>query len=909
MPAGDLQFVTVCTMNRVAYVRALLESVTRHHGAVPFVVTIVDAIERLPMDGATVLTGADVFGRELDYAALKFEAFELCRAARPYTLDYLLRHSQAQRFISLDADLYVFAPLDAMIAKLDEADFVVIPYTTEPRSEAMGIFSPGMFAMRRSEAAARFLALWKESQKAFDAIPAAAESVAVLRDSAYNVAGWNLHERSLRFIGDGQWTVDGKPLVSFHFRAFSPERRYVDRVHPAAARLYDFYADHIEGGGRPARQAAGTAAPLYRFDTFPSGIPIDETMRTIFRRHEPFLRADISPWTPEGEVHYARSLLSPAPYTGSLVPILLQAILHQRPDLHVLGDVSLDPRPLIQWMHSSGAREHGYEELWRHRPVIPTAEGGEEYVFSRIGAVRQLVMQRTDVVAAYPDFLFEDAPALVQWLRNARLKEHFLPEDAINAFERRSNGRALARIFSYVSRTWSLMERWPRALIGEGSEELARTLLQHLRGGLEYDLDDVEMFRWIMQVRPTAGEALTRELPIHTTGRSAKEVSVMRDVESPRQSPPPLEHIPPGVNVFGYHRSEIGLGQWTRGLVQSLHAAGYTTSEPVLTNLRMDDDLQPADFLRRKYDPANGTNIFVSYPQYPDSFLRVFPDEVIEGHRNIINLAWEQREGSPYWEKIYAPYHQVWALSDFTAQSLSVILRREVHSVPSVIDLDALPPATPRTTDDFTFVTIFDANSSIERKNPEGVVEAFRRAFRADDRARLIVKAYSADRLGHRPRFQRLLNTIGSAPNIEVRTVDLTREQLYALISSSDCCVSLHRGEGFAYTCAEAMAYAKPVIATAYSGNMQYMNEANSFLVRYAEIPSTVQEGPFVRGSLWADPEIAHAAELMRFVYEHRDEAAARGARGRETVARELSPAAIGARIRRLLGDDRMSAA
>jgi|SRR5215212_4565607 len=843
LPFGDLQFVTVCTMNHVAYARALLESVTRHHGAVPFVVTVVDAVDRMVIEGATVLTGADVFGRELDYAALKFEAFELCRAARPYTLDYLLRHSQAQRFVSLDADLYLFAPLEAML--LAEADFVVTPYTTVPRAEGMGIFSPGLFAMKRSDAAARFIALWKESGKpAFDAITASVDSVAVLRDPAYNAAPWNLYERSLRFIGDGQWTVDGKPLVAFHFRAFSPESHH---AHPAVARLYDFYADRIEVPPLP-----------YRFDRFPSGIPISETMRTIFRRHELFLRADVSPWTPEGETHYARALLSPIPYTGSLVPVLLQAILHQRPDLRVFGDVSLDPRPLIQWMHSSGAREHGYEELWRrHRTVIPTHEGGEQYLLSRIGAVRELVMQRSDVIAAYPDFLFGDAPALAQWLRNTRSKEHFLPEDAIDAFERRSNGRALARIFSYVSRTWSLMERWPMGLAGEGSDELARTLLQHLRGSmLEYDLDDVEMFRWIMQVQPSAGMPLTRELPIHTTGRSAKDVSVMALVEAPRQSPPPLRTVPSGVNVFGYHRSENGLGQSTRGLVQALQAAGCKTATSVLTNVRMDDDLQPDDFLR-KYDVDFGTNVFVSYPQYPDSFLRTFPDEVIEGHRNIIHLAWEQREGSPYWEKIYAPYHQVWAVSDFVAQSLSAILRREVHTVPNVIDLSALPPPAAATTDAFTFVTVFDANSSIERKYPEGVVAAFRTAFRADDPVRLIIKAYSADRLGHRSRFRRVLDAVGSAPNIEVRTVDLTREEMYALISSSDCCVSLHRGEGFAYTCAEAMAYAKPVIATGYSGNLQYMNEANSYLVRYAEVPSNVQEGPFVRGSLWAEPEIA----------------------------------------------------
>jgi glycosyltransferase involved in cell wall biosynthesis len=322
----------------------------------------------------------------------------------------------------------------------------------------------------------------------------------------------------------------------------------------------------------------------------------------------------------------------------------------------------------------------------------------------------------------------------------------------------------------------------------------------------------------------------------------------------------------------------------------------------------MDHDLHPDDFIR-KCDVAKGTNIFVSYPHLEDSLLRSTPDEVVEGHRNIVYLAWEQRGGTHYWKDVYADYDQVWALSDFAAESLSNVLERKVHSVPCIVDTSAFPPPSTKAGHGldpalFTFLFIFDANSSTERKNPEAVVDAFRSAFRADDRVHLVIKASSADRLGNRARLQRLRNAIGGDSRIEVRVEDLSRHDLYGLVSASDAYVSLHRGEGFGYTCAEAMVYARPVIATGYSGNMQFMNESNSYPVRYREIEATVQEGPFQRGSLWAEPDVEHAASLMRHVYEHRDEAAARGLLGRSTIESTSSPAAVAMRIRTLLEGD-----
>ena len=116
----------------------------------------------------------------------------------------------------------------------------------------------------------------------------------------------------------------------------------------------------------------------------------------------------------------------------------------------------------------------------------------------------------------------------------------------------------------------------------------------------------------------------------------------------------------------------------------------------------------------------------------------------------------------------------------------------------------------------------------------------------------------------------------------------LSREEAYALMNVCDGYVSLHRAEGFGFTMAEAMLLGKPVIATGYSGNMDFMSPANSLLVDHARVP-IIQEVPSYRmGCLWAEPSIDHAAELMRWVHGHPVEARAMGARARMNGSRAL---------------------
>lgn len=104
--------------------------------------------------------------------------------------------------------------------------------------------------------------------------------------------------------------------------------------------------------------------------------------------------------------------------------------------------------------------------------------------------------------------------------------------------------------------------------------------------------------------------------------------------------------------------------------------------------------------------------------------------------------------------------------------------------------------------------------------------------------------------------------------------------------------VSLHRAEGFGLTMAEAMALGKPVIATGYSGNLEYMTEENSYLVGWRLVPVGPGAPPYPPDHHWADPDVEEAAHWMRHVYEHPEEARQRGERARRDILERHSPAA-----------------
>ncbi|MGH7263835.1 MAG: glycosyltransferase, partial [Candidatus Rokuibacteriota bacterium] len=371
---------------------------------------------------------------------------------------------------------------------------------------------------------------------------------------------------------------------------------------------------------------------------------------------------------------------------------------------------------------------------------------------------------------------------------------------------------------------------------------------------------------------------------------------------APRATPPAVA-IPgprPGVNLIGYAMSEKGLGEALRATARALDTTGLpycVVDFPDAGSANADRSLVGV-----LADNPYPVNVIHLTPDQLPYLIRVRGSAFLRGKYNVGYWMWELPELPPALHGSFAYLDEVWVGSAWCLETIARVSPVPVVKIPLALPLDGVTGASggrgafglPEGA--FLVLFMFDAHSTLARKNPTGVIQAFRRAFKDAEDVGLVLK------LGRgTPRIRRTLQDEAGEARVIVIDRVLERTEVNALIEASDCYVSLHRSEGFGLTMAEAMALGKPVIATGYSANTDFMTPANSLLVRYDLVALREDHPPYPRGGTWAEPDLDHAAELLRWVYENREAARRLGERAARDIRAYLAAPAVGRLIARRL--------
>lgn len=477
---------------------------------------------------------------------------------------------------------------------------------------------------------------------------------------------------------------------------------------------------------------------------------------------------------------------------------------------------------------------HGYDEVTKYEYRFAKLDNGMRCDNYMRNVYREELIRAEKEHLADPPNPFESSDLFLQWLNSPAAKEII--------------SRYLKKV--YESRS-DLREHFPNAE-GSGFSSLVDWCWDEAaKGNFDY--------RLIPQ-------------------NSLEQIQVAQDlihIESRQES----EN---GIQISGYFRAEMGVGELGRNTVKAVNASGIPYSTATVTDVIHRQNL---DFQEKK-GGAHRVNIICMNADSLVHFVYRMGSDYFKDRYTIAVWAWELEEFPPDFDESFEYVDEIWACSEFTRNAVATRGLKPVFALPVTVETAEVVEAFDRSDhgipDAYMFLFCFDLLSIFERKNPLAVIDAFKMAFAPNEGPVLVIKALNGDkRLAD---LEKIRFRAKGRSDIIVLTKYLDHAQNVSLYEACNCYVSLHRSEGLGLTIAEAMSHGKPVIATEYSGNLDFMNNDNSYLVpfTYGEVPEGSE--PYRVGARWADPDVTEAAKIMRHVYQHQEEATIIGNRARQDI-------------------------
>jgi glycosyltransferase involved in cell wall biosynthesis len=892
----------------------------------------------------------------------KYTLLELSTAVKPFALEYILERYAVDQVLYFDPDIAIYSDLSVLVTALGDSSIVLTPHLTSPLIDERrptdldilrsGSYNLGFIGVKRCSEAARFLQWWKTrlydqcvvdlpkglfvDQRWIDLVPGMFSGVGILRNPGLNVAYWNLSHRRVARSPEG-YAVNGEPLCFFHFSGFNPEdpqsfsrhqdRFTLDDLGDARELVLEYCKRLYEQGYSECRKWP------YAFGSFRNGFPIPDMGRPA--HHElPDVVARLSdPFSEDGYKAFVE--LWNQPLAGpegrpSGVTRLAYRIYRARSDVQqAMPDIfGGDLLRFLNWVVSTGQVEHNLNWIFvapisnalksrrRHKaPPIGSTKAASPVLHEKIlgtlarsgiwvsadqapGQVealntlirngeaklhlsklaRAIYESRPDLQRFFPDPCGRDSVRFLVWFLTYGAHEYMLA-DVLLAPLRRQWDAVVGSLGNPLQRVWY------RCVLGIMARSVKR------RGTMRRLLGEFQLFRTRAAVR-LSGDRRPAVNGLSIGGKS-RALGSWGNGSGGNGSL--------GANVIGYVQSEMGVGESVRCAIRAARVSGLPIAVRTVDakgpyrlgdrSIACDDREFPHQF-----------NLFYVNADQAEPVIGRLGSEFIRGKYNVAYWAWELEEFPDRWLPSFRFFDEIWTPSTFCQAAISQKSPVPVLRMPHAIQVECDSAVTRSDfsipSDRFVFLAMADLLSISQRKNPIGAITAFRRALGDSKKCHLVLKVSHAH---ERP--QQMAAIVAASAGLPVTIIDRTidRARVNSLVRACDCLVSLHRSEGFGLSIAEAMYLHKPVIATGYSGNVDFTLPDNAFLVEYdlAHVPRGCD--PYDEGAVWAEPRLDHAVKQMQIVVNSPEIRAIRADKAAEHIRTHLAPQVVGKLMRERL--------
>lgn len=937
-----LAILTIVSSNYLHFARTLMQSVAAQHPEADRYCVIVDRETRQAralVKEFQVLELGEIGLPDGDDFLFQYNILELNTAVKPWAIETLFERGYRQVFY-IDPDIAVYRPLNEVLQAFSTgADVVLTPHLLSPMTDdhhpaeldirCAGTYNLGFCALSDSANTRALLDWWQGKlrrdciiatnsgifvdQSWMDLVPAMFPNVCVLRHPGYNVAYWNLAQRSVERQGK-IITVNGEPLVFFHYSGLNPreplsvskhQNRFIlEELPPAAIGLIEDYCASVIANGIERYQDIP-----YGFGTYEDGTPILDADRIIFRNSEQ-LRELV-----DGKPFASKKLLTTIePVTDPYVKEVYIHLLSRKPDssgqesFAAFAATSLGRlRLLMAIAFSSEARARsGWLQrllLWPFRHVLPSPPEpiAVTTALSAPAPIPALIPKRAN---PYGGLYTTDADCAENglWV-GPRLD---LPTVAL------TNG--VLEIQGWID--LKLLKR------GGGKNF---TLQVHDTAGLIHQEKFAHSgaFSIKILVNPTTFNRDSQWTILASTHVVPKDIDLGEDTRplswrlkritldktvlvDSRRSPVilPITRLsaPGGLNLVGYLSAELGVGEAARSLASACVAGDipFSAVDVGYQSSNQQRDQRIRDMAVKGHFPID--LLYVNADQ-TTATLEYLRKKHVPGLYRIGFWHWEQPRIPDSVLSAFSNLDEVWVSSTFVHDAVAPFSPVPVVKIPLALEFSPSPNvqrATFGLPEDKTLVLVmYDFLSYQYRKNPQAALNAFRLAAGKRSDAVLILKTINSE---HRSEARvKLAREVSDMKNVVFIDDFLTRQQTWDLQSCCDILLSLHRAEGFGLALAEMMYLGKPVIGTGWSANMDFMTPDNSIPVRYMLKPLEQAVGVYPAGQLWAEADVEHAAKSLQRLLDDPQLRREIGARAAQDIRTQLSPAAVGELVRERL--------